>query len=107
MPAALLAAHHPIVLNLGDVKDVAEININGRPGPRLLVEPYKADITALLHEGENTLQITVVNALFNALSAQGPNAVFAPEEDIPEGGLLPAGLIGPVRLEAINSGGNP
>ena len=106
VPAALLASHHPIVLNLGDVKDVAEININGKPGPQLLVQPYKADVTSLLHEGENTLQITVVNDLFNALIAQGPSAVLDPVEDIPEGGLLPAGLIGPVWLEAANSDGN-
>ncbi len=99
VPASLLGSHHPIVLNLGDVKDVAEININGKPGPQLLLQPYKADVTSLLHTGENTLRITVVNALFNALSAQGPSAVFGPAEDKPENGLLPSGLIGPVRLE--------
>ena len=106
VPAALLASHHPIVLNLGDVKDVAEININGKPGPQLLVEPYKADVTSLLHNGENTLQITVVNDLFNALTALGPSAVLDREEDKPENGLLPAGLIGPVRLEEMNSAGS-
>jgi hypothetical protein len=106
VPAALLGSHHPIVLNLGDVKDVAEININGKPGPQLPVQPYKADVTSLLHEGENTLQITVVNDLFNALFAQGPSAVLDREEDKPENGLLPAGLIGPVRLEEMNSDGS-
>jgi len=104
--AALLASHHRIVLNLGDVKDVAEITINGKAGAHLLVEPYRADVRPLLHEGTNTLQITVVNCLFNALIAQGPSAVLGPAEDLPEGGLLPAGLIGPVRLEVINSPGN-
>ena len=106
VPAALLGSHHPILLNLGDVKDVAEININGKPGPQLPVQPYKADVTSLLHEGENTLQITVVNDLFNALVALGPSAVLDREEDKPENGLLPAGLIGPVRLEEMNSDGS-
>jgi hypothetical protein len=106
VPASLLGSHHPIVLNLGDVKDVAEININGKQGPQILLQPYKADVTSLLHDGENTLQITVVNALFNALSAQGPSAVFAPEEDKPEYGLLPSGLIGPVRLEEMKADGS-
>ena len=85
---------------------MAEININGKPGPHLLLQPYKADITSLLQDGENTLQITVVNALFNALSAQGSSAVFAADEDMPENGLLPSGLIGPVRIEEMNSDGS-
>jgi len=56
----------------------------------------------MLHGGENNLQITVVNCLFNALIAQGPSAVLASVEDTPGGGLLPAGLAGPVRLEVWN-----
>jgi hypothetical protein len=106
VPASLLASHRRIVLDLGDVKEVAEININGKPGPRLLLRPYRADVTSLLQPGENTLQITVVNTLFNALSAQGKSANYLPETTNTENGLLPSGLIGPVRLEELHSDGN-
>lgn len=94
------------MLDLGDVKDVAEININGKPGPQLLLRPYRADVTSLLQDGENTLQITVVNTLFNALSAQGQSANYLPEETNTENGLLQSGLIGPVRLEEMKPDGS-
>ena len=106
VPAPLLGSHRRIVLDLGDVKDVAEIEVNGKPGPQLLLRPYKADVTSLLQDGENTLQITVVNALFNALTAQGPTAYFLPEETNTENGLLPSGLIGPVQLEEMKPDGS-
>lgn len=99
VPANLLSSHHRILLDLGDVKDVAEISINGKAGPVLLLQPYKADVTPLLHVGENTLQITVVNTLFNALAAQGLSKNYRPEITNTANGLMPSGLIGPVRLE--------
>jgi len=70
------------------------------------LRPYRADVTSLLQPGENTLQITVVNTLFNALSAQGKSANYLPETTNTENGLLPSGLIGPVRLEELHSDGN-
>lgn len=105
VPASLLGSHRRLVLDLGDVGDVAEIAINGKAGPQLLMQPYRADVTSLLHDGENTLQITVVNALFNALSAHGLSANYYPEETNTANGLLPSGLVGPVRLEEMKANG--
>jgi hypothetical protein len=105
VPASLLESHHRIVLDLGAVGDVAQISINGAEGPNLLLKPYRADVTSLLHAGDNTLQITVVNALFNALSAKGRSADYYPEQTDTANGLLPSGLIGPVRLEEMSSQG--
>jgi hypothetical protein len=105
VPTSLLGNHHRIVLDLGDVNDVAEISVNGKPGPALLMRPYRADVTALLQAGKNTIEITVVNCLFNALSARGASANYAPEASNTANGLLPSGLIGPVRLEEMNSDG--
>lgn len=106
VPQSLLESHHRIVLDLGDVGDVAQISINGTHGPNLLLKPYVADVTPLLHAGENTLQITVVNALFNSLSAQGRSADYYPEQTDTANGLLPSGLIGPVRLEEMTTQGH-
>ena len=71
-----------------------------QPGPVLLLRPHRVDVIPLLHSRENTLQITVVNALFNALSAQGASPNY-PEITNTPNGLMPSGLIGPVRLEEI------
>jgi hypothetical protein len=101
LPAGYLASHPHILLDLGDVKDVAEISINGKPGPVLLLRPYRADVTALLHAGENTLQVTVVNTQYNALSAHGPDRNFIPGPTDTANDLMPSGLMGPVRLEDI------
>ncbi|MGH9615301.1 MAG: glycosyl hydrolase [Acidobacteriaceae bacterium] len=100
LSADFLSSHPHILLDLGDVKDVAEISINGKSGPVLLLRPYRADVAALLHEGENTLQVTVVNTLYNALSARGPNRNFVPGPTDTANGLMPSGLMGPVRLES-------
>lgn len=99
VPADLVTGKSHIVLDLGDVKDVAEISINGKTGPVLLMRPYKADVTQWVHSGENTLAVTVTNTLYNALSAQGPSANYAPETTDTPNGLMPSGLIGPVRME--------
>jgi hypothetical protein len=59
------------------------------------------NVTALLHAGENTLQVTVVNTQYNALSARGPDRNFIPGPTDRANDLMPSGLIGPVRLEEI------
>ena len=96
---SLINADHRIVLDLGDVGNVAEISINGSSLPALMLRPYRADVTKLLHPGENTLQITVVNTLYNALSAKGENLNYSSETTNTPNGLMPSGLVGPVRLE--------
>ena len=98
LPTSFFDRHRHIFLDLGSVKDVAEISIDGKPGPTLLMLPYKADVTGLIHVGENTLQVTVVNALFNALAANGPSANYSPEPTHNSNGRLPSGLIGPVQF---------
>ncbi|MHB1674320.1 MAG: glycosylhydrolase-like jelly roll fold domain-containing protein [Acidobacteriaceae bacterium] len=99
IPAKYLAKHPHILLDLGDVKDVAEISINGKPGPVLLLRPYRAEVTTLLHAGENTLQVTVVNAQYNALAARGADRNFVPGPTDTANDRMPSGLMGPVRLE--------
>jgi hypothetical protein len=94
-----IGATDRVVLDLGAVRDVAEIRVNGRPGPTLLLRPYRADVTELVHPGKNRLEVTVTNPLLNRLIGSGMTLglVFggafgrAPDP-------LPAGLLGPVRL---------
>jgi hypothetical protein len=87
-----------VVLDLGEVKDVAQVRVNDRDGPTLLLRPYRAEITDLVRAGSNRLEVTVTNALLNRMLGSGieMGTVFRLMGQRPE--PLPAGLLGPVRL---------
>jgi len=91
-------------LDLGDVKNLAEVEINGKPAGVLWHAPFRADVTGLLKPGSNELIIKVTNLWVNRLIGdQQPDATkkytFADvtpyKADSP---LLPSGLLGPVRI---------
>ena len=54
-------------LDLGDVRDVASVSLNGGRSICLLEPPYRIDVTDLLVQGENTIEIDVVNCWPNRL----------------------------------------
>lgn len=68
-------------LDLGQVREVAQVTVNGTELPPLLWTPYTADVTDLLRAGRNALTVRVSNTLSN-------------ERNKP----LPSGLLGPVTL---------
>ena len=90
-----------LILNLGNVRDVAEVLVNGKDAGTLLLRPYHADITDLIQPGVNTLEITVTNALFNNMVLREPRT-FRPGPTENASGLMSAGLIGPVQLKFMN-----
>ncbi len=94
-------ANDRIILDLGDVKDVAEVRINGKLVDTLLLRPYRIDITSSVRSGENTLEIAVTNALYNCMALREPRSFRAGGTDNPSG-LMAAGLIGPVQLKIMN-----
>ncbi len=55
------------ILDLGEMNDIAEVHVNGRSAGVLWYPPYRADITSLLVEGENLLEILVTNNWANRL----------------------------------------
>jgi glycosyl hydrolase family 106( putative alpha-L-rhamnosidase) len=85
------------LLDLGSVKDVAEVIVNGKPAGSLLLRPFQIDLTSLLRSGENTLEITVTNGLFNRMVLREPRPFRAGPTESPSG-LMSGGLIGPVGL---------
>jgi hypothetical protein len=96
-----------ITLNLGMVKDIAEVSVNGKALGTLWKEPYRVDITSALKSGENQLQIKVTNQWTNRLigdrSAPPDKKVLTPSSSMMRGfggprQLLESGLIGPVTL---------
>lgn len=92
-------ADRRLILDLGNVKDVAEIKINGKPVATLLLRPYQIDISAFIQPGQNLLEVAVTNALFNSIVLRDPRP-FHPGSTENPFGLMSAGLIGPVQIRS-------
>lgn len=56
------------ILHLGDVCDTFTLCVNGTAAPFPDQVQKQADVTGLLHAGENTLEVTVVSNLYNRLA---------------------------------------
>ncbi len=104
VPAAALAANCRVQLDLGRVETFAGLTLNGRPLRLLWHPPYAMDVTAAVQPGRNHLEVAVTNLLVNRLIGDqqrpaGERRTWSTHEpytkDTP---LLPAGLLGPVRL---------
>jgi hypothetical protein len=81
---------HRVQLDLGDVKTVAEVFVNGQPAGVRMARPFRVEITNLVHEGANRLEIKVANTLANHMSTYPTIYVFE--------GQTTSGLLGPVEL---------
>jgi hypothetical protein len=93
-----------IWLDLGTVKDLAEIVVNGKSLGIVWKTPFRVELTSALKQGENTLEIKVTNLWVNRLIGDRQPDVkekvtyttTSPyRADSP---LKPSGLIGPVRI---------
>jgi hypothetical protein len=94
-----------LVLDLGNVRDVAEVTVNGKAAGTLLLRPYETDITELVQTGDNRLEVVVTNALFNSMALREPRPFRAgPTEN--SSGLMSGGLIGPVQFKVMSLDGN-
>ena len=100
-------------LQLNDVQDVgiATVRINGTDKGILWTKPFRVDVTKELKEGENSLEITVVNSWYNRVAGDetnpdgktytktnivlGHDFRGRPMDVIP---LEPSGLLGPVEI---------
>jgi hypothetical protein len=91
-------------LDLGDVKNIAEVSVNGRRFGIFWKRPFRVDMTSALKAGANTLEIKVTNLWVNRLIGdQQPNVTkkytyTAMQFYRAESPLLPSGLIGPVLI---------
>ena len=90
-------------IDLGDVKNLAEVTVNGKDLGVVWHAPYRADATAALKPGANEISIKVINAWVNRLIGdQQPGATKYTFADVkpykPNSPLLPSGLLGPVAV---------
>jgi hypothetical protein len=95
----------PLQLDLGQVGDVAEVLVNGKPAGIAWKPPYRVDIGALVVVGANTVEVRVANLWVNRLVGDAqPGAAKVTFTAAPtykaDAPLRPSGLIGPVTLRA-------
>ncbi len=96
-------------IDLGDVKNLAEVTVNGKPLGVVWHAPYRVDATAALKPGANEITIKVTNAWVNRLIGdQQPDAAakytFTTEKPYKaDSPLLASGLLGPVRLLSVTA----
>ena len=92
------------LLNLGIVRHLARVKINGTDLGVLWKFPFQTDVSHLLHQGENTLEIQVTNVWHNRMigDLQSSNPQKNTYSSYPfftaDSPLIESGLIGPVRL---------
>ncbi len=67
IPAAMLKPGSKIVLDLGAVKNLARITINGTTFPELWKPPFTCDITTAVKPGANKIALEVANVWANRL----------------------------------------
>lgn len=110
MPEAALSSGKRLLLDLGDVREMAGVRLNGKEMGVLWTPPFRADISGAVRAGGNQLEVEVVNNWPNRLIG---DAGLPPEHrhtrtnvtkftaDSP---LIVSGLLGPVR---VMEGGKP
>ncbi len=119
IPEEKISTKHKIIIDLGNVKEVAQVYINDKNAGILWHTPYKKDISAFLKAGKNSLKIEIANTWANRMAGDAklpkeqritksnitrlPNAWSFALKDIPneEYGLLESGLLGPVKIKFI------
>jgi hypothetical protein len=65
--AGALGKNKRIVLDLGELHNIAELTVNGKNAGVLWYPPYKADITSCLKTGDNTVVVHVTTNWANRL----------------------------------------
>jgi hypothetical protein len=91
-------------IDLGEVKNLAEVIINGKSQGIVWKKPFKVELKDALKNGENTIEIKVTNLWVNRLIGdQQPDVkTKITYTTMPfykaESPLLPSGLMSPVKL---------
>jgi hypothetical protein len=114
---AHLQAKSLVRLQLGDVKHISRVRVNGKDLGVIWTSPWMADLTGTVKEGENQLEIDVTNLWVNRLIGDaalpedqrrtktniylqtGDRTVKPYQGYGSKDPLVTSGLLGPVRLE--------
>jgi hypothetical protein len=106
VPPAALAGGGKLLLSLGDVRELADVSVNGVKVGIRWSPPYEFDVTAALKPGPNRIEVKVANLAANRMigakqpgaPAAGAAGGFSLVEYRPDAPLRPSGIIGPAAL---------
>ena len=107
-----------MILDLGSVGDIADVELNGKSVGVAWMWPYRLDITSAAHAGKNKLVVLVTNQLVNYVSGlkEAPDVPVElqprlgkadpsiykqsgiAKKDMSQTDLPPSGLMGPVQI---------
>ncbi len=110
LPSVKPVAGQRVMLDLGDVRELATVSVNGKHIATAWHAPYRVDVTGALRPGNNRIEIEVINLWPNRLigdKQSGATPVtYAPQSPYrADSPLLASGLIGPVQLVTEVDGG--
>jgi hypothetical protein len=98
-----------LVLDLGSVKNIAEVAVNGKSLGIAWKPPFRVDVTGALKPGPNTLQVKVTNLWVNRVVGDlqpgaGEKYTYTSYPYYrPDSPLLPSGLLGPVKVVRLSN----
>ena len=105
-PATASADAEPrkLALELGEVREIASVRLNGQDLGVLWTKPFRADITAVVRPTGNLLEVQVANLWPNRMigNASLPSDQRFGQTNVrfdPKTPLLESGLLGPVRVQ--------
>ena len=120
VPASFTNRGSVVFLDLGQVHEVAQVRVNGTDAGKVWMHPYQVEVTGMLNPGNNRIEVTVANLLWNY--AAGLNKPTPIPQDLQghygatwkpgyngwgslqaakranKNDRLPSGLLGPVTL---------
>jgi hypothetical protein len=64
-PASWFQPGRHVYIDLGKVRDIAQVTVNGKSAGLTWAPPYRYDVTSVLHPGVNKLEIAVTNEWSN------------------------------------------
>jgi hypothetical protein len=119
-PATWFKPGQHVWIDLGKVRDIAEVKVNGKAVGMVWAPPYRVDVTGALKPGANKLEIAVTNEWTNrqmgdrllpvekrVLAQPGGPARAGATAIVPQGGFFPgpqtppeSGLLGDVTFVA-------
>jgi hypothetical protein len=85
-----------VMLDLGQVNDMATVSVNGHALPPVISAPYRVDITNVLKAGRNNLDVVVANVPHNAM-------IDPSDPSLKKLKPVAAGWTGPIVIEATST----
>jgi hypothetical protein len=105
IPDYLLNGKYSLFLDMGDVKEVAELKINSKSAGILWKKPFRIEITDLAKPGNNTIEVAVTNLWNNRIVGDycmkldtGFTRTNVKRKFSARTPLLSSGLLGPVVI---------